>query len=190
MSSLSFASRTGGKRGANVANLRGTQGATFEGSGKIYRGSPGLFGCCVGSRESQKERYLLIKGPFCFVFVTKDAPSPKYAIGLQSLRALLKSNSSNGGWATVQLTSHVGDVEYECSFPNTDIAKEFLTAVETETSSVHVEAVRKRLGHEHLVTKRTSLIFAETVALEKVQDQPSAPLSPNELISAMPQVGM
>jgi hypothetical protein len=164
--------------------LRGTQGARFEGTGKISRGPVGLLdGCCFcrcfTEKESGKERWLLIKGPFCFVFATKDDPAPKYAIGLQSMQADLK-----GGASTVVISeTDLGDVEYEFTFQDVDIAKQFKAAIDIEVASAQVDAVRKRLGHEHLISKRSSLIFAETVAKEKIAEQPDAPIMNNKEIA-------
>lgn len=171
-----------------MENLKGTQGASFEGLGIITRGAPGLFGCCSGCFRP-KESYLLVKGPFCFVFSSKDAPSPKYAIGLQNMQATVRSGGLSGR-TLVLLDERLGDVNYELSFQTEDIAKVFKSAVESEASSAQVEAVRKRLGHENLLTKRASLIFAETIAKEKISDQPAAPVSTSELLATMPNVGI
>ena len=142
-----------------------------------------MFGCCgCSSSEIGKDRYLLIKGPFCFVFVSKDDTSPKYAVGLQSMQAQVKSSAS----PVVVLQTELGDTEYEFAFNDMETAKRFKAAIDTESESAQVAAVRKRLGHEHLLSKRSSLIFAETIAMEKLSDQPSAPISSGEIASVMP----
>lgn len=178
-------SRGGGLRGASVENLRGTQGAKFEGLGKITRGSVGIFGCCCCSNsEIGKERYLLIKGPFCFVFASQSDSAPKYAVGLQSMHAKIKSTGST----VVVLEGELGDIEYEFAFNDTETAKQFKAAIDTESASAQVAAVRKRLGHEHLLSKRSSLIFAETVAMEKLSEQPDAPITNQEIAGVMPPI--
>ena len=175
--------RGGGLRGASAENLRGTQGATFEGLGKITRGSVGMCGfCCCSNSEIGKERFLLIKGPFCFVYASQEDPSPKYAVGLQSIQAKLKSVGST----VVVLESELGDTEYEFAFNDMETAKQFKAAIDTESASAQVAAVRKRLGHEHLLSKRSSLIFAETIAMQKLSEQPDAPISNREIASVIP----
>jgi hypothetical protein len=171
-----------------VENLKGTQGASFEGNGVITRGAPGFFDCCCGSCR-QKDSFLLIKGPFCFVFASRDAPAPKYAIGLQNMQATMRAGGLSGR-ALIILEERLGDIDYEFSFQTEDIAKQFKSAVEAEAASAQVEAVRKRLGHENLLTKRASLVFAETIAKEKISDQPAAPVSTSEIISAMTNSGV
>jgi hypothetical protein len=180
-----MSNRGGGQRGACVENLRGTQGTKFEGLGKITRGTAGMIGfCCCSSREIGKERYLLIKGPFCFVFVSKEDPAPKYAVGLQSMHAKFKSAGSN----VVVLEGELGDVEYEFAFNDVETANQFKAAIDIESESAQVAAVRKRLGHEHLLSKRSSLIFAETIAMQKLSEQPDAPISNREIASVMPPI--
>ena len=142
-----------------------------------------MFGCCgCSSSEIGKERYLLIKGPFCFVFASQDDAAPIYAVGLQSMQAKLKS----AGSTVVLSEGELGDVEYEFSFSDTETAKQFKAAIDTESKSAQVAAVRKRLGHEHLLSKRSSLIFAETIAMQKLSEQPDAPISNREIASVIP----
>jgi hypothetical protein len=180
--------RTGGARGGSVENLKGSKGASFEGNGIITRGAPGIFGCCTGSC-GHNESFLLVKGPFCFVFASINAPSPKYAIGLHNMQATTKPGGLSGR-AFVVLEERLGDVDYEFSFQTEEMAKQFKSAIDAEAASAQVEAVRKRLGHENLLTKRASLVFAETIAKEKISDQPAAPVSTSELISAMTNAGV
>lgn len=165
--------------------MRGTQGATFEGLGNITRGSVGKFGCCCFSdREIGKERFLLIKGPFIFVFASKDDPAPRYAVGLQSMNANLKSNGSS----VVVLEGTLGDVEYEFGFNDPETAEAFRAAIGAESASAQIVEVRKRLGHEHLLSKRTSLRFAETVALEKLSAQPEVPITSRDIAAELPPI--
>jgi hypothetical protein len=172
---------------AFVENLRGTQGARFEGYCTITRGSPGLFDCFSGNRFRRSICYVLIKGPFCFVFLTQDSPSPNYAIGLLHMEANLKTSISCSR-PVVALQYRLGNVDYEFFFNAMEIATQFKTAIDIETKSAHIEAVRKQLGHDKLVTKRPSLTFAETVGKDKVSNQPAVPSSNQEILYAMPPV--
>ena len=184
---------SGGNRGADVKTLRGTKGADFEGYARIQRGGGrdaigavvcGCFGGGGGSakKESNKERLVLIKGPFCFVFKNEQAASPKYAISLQSMKAASKSSNTH----MVMLETSLGDTEYEFTFQNEDAAKRFRSAVKEQAAVAQTEQIRKRLGHEHLLNKRSSIRYAESIATKKIDDQPSAPLKVDEVMMNMP----
>lgn len=174
--------RTGGTKGATVEALRGNKGSSFEGPGTITRGAEGIGFCsCFGGRgDGHKERYFLIKGPFCFVFSNKVASSPKYAVGLQNM----KPNRQN---ATVVLETSLGDLEYEFTFASEEMAKKFKIAVEKQAATAQAEVTQKRLGHEHLLRKPSSVMFAEQIAKTKEREQPDAPLSTQEVLSNMPE---
>ena len=178
---LPLCNRTGGSRGATVEALRGNKGASFEGSGKIARGAEGIGLCtCFGkSGENNNERYFLIKGPFCFVFAKQDASSPKYAVGLQGMKA-------NAQKTTVLLEKILGDVAYEFTFASEQVATEFAAAVQQQAATAQAEMTQKRLGHEHLLQKRSSIVFAEQIAKTKESEQPDAPLSTKEVLANMP----
>jgi hypothetical protein len=186
--------RSDGKRGASPATLRGTKGADFENYGKIHRGVDGVTcGCFGGSSEKSTDRLILIKGPFCFIFENENSPSPKYAIGLQNMRDAVHGagsslRTSSAGFA-VLLTTSLGDTEYEISFTLEAIAREFAATVQTQAAAAVTETVRKRLGHEHLLHKRSSVRYAEGVALKKIVDQPDAPVSTQEVLGNMPSPG-
>lgn len=158
--------RSSGDRGADVETLRGTHGADFEGVAVIQRG--GIDGgCgCFGGKDT-KEKLLLIKGPFCFVFHNEDDLAPKYAISLAHMKAKNQAQS-----LVVTLETNLGDTEYEISFVEEKSAKDFVFAVTQQAARGETEEVRKRLGHDHLLSKRASVRFAEKVALKKVEDQP------------------
>jgi len=156
----------------------------------VCRGAPeGLCFCFGGGRDRRKEHFLLIKGPFCFVFGSEDSPSPKYAIGLQFMKAK-KKEAARDGHVMVLLENNLGDLEYEFCFESEQIAKKFCTVVERQAASAQAEVVRKRLGHENLMVKRTSMRFAEDIAKQKESDQPDAPVSTEEIIANMPQVAI
>lgn len=115
--------------------------------------------------------------------------SPKYAIGLQSMRAEMKPAGA-GSRGHVLLETSLGELEYEISFATDAIAREFASTVEAQSAAAISETVRKRLGHAHLLNKRASVRFAESVAQKKVADQPDAPVSTQEILSNMPVVPM
>ncbi len=122
------------------------------------------------------------QGSIHFVFAAKDDSAPKYAVGLQSINAKLKSNNST----VVVLEGTLGDVEYEFGFNDPETAKVFKAAIDAESASAQVVEVRKRLGHEHLLSKRSSLRFAETVALEKLSAQPKVPITSRDIAAELP----
>mmetsp|Transcript_1109 Transcript_1109/g.1399 ORF Transcript_1109/g.1399 Transcript_1109/m.1399 type:complete len:209 (+) Transcript_1109:102-728(+) len=176
--------KTKGEEGADVETLRGKSGADFESSAKVKRGdSAAMCGCFGGSDgEPEKERYVLIKGPFCFVFSNVDAPAPKYAISLAHMKAEVMPRGSS----TAVLETTLGDVDYKFLFDNEEIAKKFVSAVLKEAQAAANESVKKRLGHEHLLHKHKSVRYAESVAMKKLDDQPEAPISASEMVDAMP----
>jgi hypothetical protein len=184
---LYYVSRHGnGKDGSSPQTLRGTKGADFENVGRINRGSDGI-GCgCFGGPKEDKDRYILVKGPFCFVFTSETSSSPKYAIGLQDMRGKFNEKSRAGSRGYVLLETNLGEMEYELSFATEAIAREFATTVQQQSKAATSEIVRKRLGHEHLLNKRSSVRYAEAVALKKVDDQPDAPVSAQEILSNLP----
>jgi hypothetical protein len=174
-----------------VEKLRGTKGADFEGRGYVTRGVEGIgfCGCFGGSGERHVERFLLIKGPFCFVFADEQSSSPKYCIGLHYLRAKVKPEARGGSYH-VLLTDNLGDVQYEITFASEDVASQFAKVVKEQASTAEAEEARKRLGHEALLTKRSSVKYAETIAKKKEADQPDAPISTQEIMDNMPVTAM
>ena len=132
-------SRSGGERGADVETLRGTNGADFEGYGIINRPDAGLVGCgCFGGNDN-KQRLLLIKGPFIFVYNDESDPAPKYAVSLANLKGKMHGTSGTA----VALEASLGDVEYEIIFDKESVAKEFLDTVKKQAAVGQAEAVRK-----------------------------------------------
>ena len=165
--------------------MRGTTGADFEGTGRISRGGGVGLGCCFGwgGDDSHKERLIMIKGPFCFVYSDENAKAPKYAIGLQYMNGERKGSS-------VMVQTNFGDLQYEVHFSDDETAKKFTSTLRKQASSAQAEEVRKKLGHGGLLNKRASVRYAETVALQKVKDQPEKPISTTEVMdtfNAVPQ---
>ena len=167
-----------------MQNLRGATGADFEGPGMIHRGVEGGFcGACFGSNPLV-DRYVVIKGPFCFIFFKEDAPSPQYAIKLHGLNADSPTHGSHHRWMVLLRSGAVGDVQYELSFAEEEDAKKFSTVVNQQAAAAATEETRKRLGHGHLLNKRASQKFAETVAATKEKEQPDKPISRQEILNA------
>lgn len=127
----------------------------------------------------------MIKGPFCFVFKTETSASPIYAISLSHMKAKQNAPNSTRGDHSVVLETTLGDVEYEFVFATADTAEKFETAALGQAAAGEADLVRKRLGHEHLLRKRASVRFAESVAMKKVDDQPEAPVSGEEIMANM-----
>jgi hypothetical protein len=182
--------RSRGARGGDADTLRGTRGADFEATGRVSRGVEGTRCFCMGGGgdDGSKDRLILVKGPFCFVFAEEDDPAPKYAIGLQYMRPEMKP--AQHGRYVVLLQDNLGDTQYEVVFPTEDDAERFAKAVKVQAKAAETEEVRKRLGHEHLLNKRASVRYAESIAKKKVDDQPDKPVSAQEVIDTMPAAAM
>jgi hypothetical protein len=101
------------------------------------------------------------------------------------MKAKMRPAGAGGRGHTV-LETNMGEMEYELSFATEAIALEFTNTVFAQSTSAASEAVRKRLGHDHLLNKRSSVVYAETVAIKKVADQPDAPVSAREILSNIP----
>ena len=176
--------RSGGNRGACVDTLRGTKGADFEAPGQVRREAVGVSCGCFGRGKSDdfKDRYIVIKGQFCFIFKSEDASSPSYAIRLHKLTA-----DHEKGSKTVHLTNQT-DVDYVMTLHDADKAAELATVVRRMAAAAETEQVRKELGHEHLLNTRSSMRFAEAIAVQKTKDQPDAPVTMKEVLSNMDTV--
>lgn len=121
-----------------------------------------------------------MKGPFCFIFKNESADSPKFAISLAHMKAKKQSDNS------VALETNLGDVEFVVHLADSATAELFETSVGQQAAAGETELVRKRLGHEHLLSKRASVRFAESVATKKIEEQPEAPISTEEILSNVP----
>ena len=87
----------------------------------------------------------------------------------------------------VRLQNHLGDVEYELQFDKARIAQTFCNVVAVNAQTAQADQARVKLGHEHLIQKRQSILFAETIALEKEDNQPSMPLTTGEVLANLPE---
>ncbi|VEU37533.1 unnamed protein product [Pseudo-nitzschia multistriata] len=170
LKSLSFR-RSGGERGADIDTLRGTHGPEFEGYAKINRsGGAGISCGCFGGSGDTKEKIILIKGAYCFVFVNESDPAPKYAIACAHMKA--KIHSPSHGVHPVTIETALGDVEWDLTFQQKQIAKQFADAFKKQAAVGESDEVRKRLGHDKLLNKRGSVRYAEAIAEKKLEEQP------------------
>mmetsp|Transcript_8361 Transcript_8361/g.12084 ORF Transcript_8361/g.12084 Transcript_8361/m.12084 type:complete len:110 (-) Transcript_8361:150-479(-) len=97
--------------------------------------------------------------------------------------------SPSYGRQDVFLETTLGDVEYEISFDcksSPDAAQQFADVITQQAAAGHTLEIKKKLGHEHLLKKRASVRYAETVAMKKIQDQPEGPVTTSEIISSVP----
>mmetsp|Transcript_32742 Transcript_32742/g.55822 ORF Transcript_32742/g.55822 Transcript_32742/m.55822 type:complete len:264 (+) Transcript_32742:143-934(+) len=198
--------RTRGQSGASVEQLRGTSGSKYEGYANIHRGDGdfdafNIFSLCCGNKSELY--FVLIKGFHCFVFENEDSKSPKYAIELINRKAVIQPShdtiiprvphpgaAHDTGYTTVHLESSLGDVEYKFTVANMEnTASEFCNAVAVASNDASTEQVRKRLGHENLLSKRASMKFANAVGTAKAKDQPDAPVGAAEVMAGMPATG-
>jgi len=182
--------RSGGDRGASTDVLRGTSGADFEGEAKVVRGRGydigscfGLFSCGqnVEQKEAKKVRYVLVKGSACFVFADENDPSPKYAVSLAYMRPIMSEHDKK----TVLLETSLGDLEYKFVFTEQDDAEKFRKVVHKEAAQAECEIQRKRLGHENLISRSSSVKYAESVAQKKEKDCPEAPVDSAQILAGM-----
>ena len=125
--------------------MRGKNGPDFEGYATINRGNDIDFGCgCFGPAKDKKERLVLIKGPFLFVYLKETDKAPKYAVSLVYMKPILQKSA--GKTYEVWLETAMGDVEYELCFAQKNIATQFVEAV-TEQAAAGQADVVKKVGH-------------------------------------------
>jgi len=154
-----------------VETLRGTSGSDFEGYAQVLRGhAPAGCGCIFFGSSHKKDKFVMLKGPYCFVFQSESSSSPQYAISLCNLTMEYKD-------AVAVLQTNLGDIDYELRFQDPKQAESFCEKARALAASGQAEEVRVRLGHEHLLHPTKSIMFAKNIAEEKLDDQPSAPLS-------------
>jgi len=200
--------RGGRQTDASVETLRGTSGSDFEGYATVHRGDgdglmnvfdiSSLFCCC---KEKDGLYFLLIKGYHCFVFTNEEGKAPKYAIELMNRKATIQPShdsiipsiphpgaANDTTYTTIHLETNLGDIEYKFTFANMDddLASKFCNAVAVASNMASTEQVRKRLGHEGLLNKRSSVKFAQAIGAAKAKDQPDAPVGAGEVMAGMP----
>lgn len=197
--------RSKGQSGASVETLRGNTGADFEGYATVHRGDgDGAFAMfdlfSFFGKKKDGLYFLLIKGYHCFVFENDEGKSPKYAIELMSRKAVIQPSHEsfipkvphpgaerNTTYTTIHLETGLGDIEYKFTFANMKdgLASDFCNVVTAASNEATTEQVRKRLGHEGLLSKRASVRYADTIGAKKAQDQPEAPVSAGEVLAEM-----
>jgi hypothetical protein len=141
--------------------LRGSIGADFENHGRISQDMGGMDCGCFGGGEGNRERLILVKGPFCFVFVNEKSPSPKFVVALKEMQVHLKLPAS---LRQVLMEPTFDGAEYELTFATETIAQEFVDAARVQHHAAATDCVRHRLGHDHLLDKTESYRYAEAVA--------------------------
>ncbi|KAL7429812.1 hypothetical protein ACHAXH_002241 [Discostella pseudostelligera] len=206
--------RKNATQGASVQTLRGSSGADFEGYATVHRGDSNMglpsLCCCFGGGNITKDGlyFLLIKGYHCFVYENEESKAPKYAIELMHLKATIQPSqvsyiphvphpgaNHDSMYTTIFLETSLGDVEYKFTFANdannanaskNNLASKFCNAVSVAANEANADQVRKRLGHEGLNRRRSSVKYAQAIGEAKAKDQPSAPVTAGEVLSAMP----
>merc|ERR1712194_284290 len=146
---------------------------------------------------------LLIKGYHCFVFKDEKSKSPKYAIELMNRKAVVQPSHESfvphiphpgakhdTTYTTINLETGLGDIEYKFTFANMEdgLASKFCNVVSVASSEASTEQVRKRLGHDQLLSKRGSVRMANALGAEKTKDQPDAPIRAGEVLAGMPSI--
>mmetsp|Transcript_47994 Transcript_47994/g.58112 ORF Transcript_47994/g.58112 Transcript_47994/m.58112 type:complete len:221 (-) Transcript_47994:199-861(-) len=173
--------RSSGERGASVEVLRGSTGADFEAKAQVVRTDVSGLSCgCFGGKggSESKERFVLVKGASCFVFLSETSATPKYAIPLAHLKAEVQP--AKGGHTALHLMTTLGDMQYKFIFDSSkdkDVAKNFADAITRGASTGEEAEIKERLGHGGLAKqhKTKSVLYAEEVAKDKSERQPDAP---------------
>ena len=135
--------RSGGDRGADLDTLRGTHGPDFEGYATIKRagGGIGVTCGCFGGGDDKKEKIILIKGTYCFVFMKESDSAPKYAISLAHLNAKVQPPSHGVHHVTIETS--LGDTDWELGFEQKEIAQQFADAFRQQAAVGQSDEVRK-----------------------------------------------
>ena len=139
---MCYSNRSGGETGADIETLRGSHGPDFEGNATIIRAGGMGLGCgCFGGGDDTKEKVILIKGTYCFVFGKESDPAPKYSIALAHLKAKLQSSSH--GIHHVTIETSLGDVEWELGFQEKQTAQNFIDKFLQQAAIGEADEVRK-----------------------------------------------
>lgn len=153
--------RSGGERGADINTLRGSHGPDFEGCATITRADGvGLSCSCFGKDDANREKIILIKGAYCFVFTDEDDPAPKYAIALAHMKPKLQSPSHGIHYLTIETS--LGDVDWELGFQQKQIAQQFADVFRQQAALGEADQVRKVsycIGGFHSTLHPTLLFF-------------------------------
>ena len=133
--------RNDGEAGADIATLRGSNGPDFEGKATITRGGIDFSCSCFGKSDDTKEKIILIKGAYCFVFGNESDQSPKYAIALAFMKVNLHAPSHGVHYVTVETS--LGDVEWELGFQEKELAQKFVEAFKKQAAAGEADKARE-----------------------------------------------
>jgi len=168
------------EQGANVRALRGIYGSDFEGYAVVCLGAVSASGTkkrsslgFAGISSDPKERFLLIKGSFCFVFKEEQSSAPKYVIRLGSHTKSRVTNVTRHMTTVVMKQQEAS--EHKFVFLREGNAKNFCATVNRIATrkrgddEMEEEQMQQRFGTEHqqLVLSKSKLIrYAESIAME------------------------
>ena len=96
---------------------------------------------CFGGGDDKKEKTILIKGTYCFVFIKESDAAPKYAISLAHMKAKIQSPSHGVHHVTIETS--LGDADWELGFQQKEIAKQFADAFRQQAAIGEADEVRK-----------------------------------------------
>lgn len=165
--------------GADVMELRGIYGADFEGYASVTKRSKRSLGGLLGKKNVPKQRFLLIKGAFLFVFKDELSASPRYIIRLAytKSRVVPKEDATDQDVTSVimetPMTNDQTDLEYELVFQRENYANGFVAAATQMAEQGEMDEIPERLGSAHLLTQPESMRYAEKVAMETMDDHPT-----------------
>ena len=139
---MAFWKRNDGEAGADIVTLRGSHGPDFEGNATISRAGGIGFSCeCFGGGDDKKEKIILIKGAYCFVFGAESDQAPKYAISLAHMKAKIQSPSHGVHHVTIEAS--LGDIEWELGFLEKETAQSFVDAFRKQAAVGEADQVRE-----------------------------------------------
>lgn len=90
----------------------------------------------------------------------------------------------------VVLETALGDVDYCFLFKTAEEAQKFASVVAEQAAIAEAEQVKERLGHGHLLQKRSSVKYAQSIAQKKEKDQPEQPITAAEVMAAVPMTNI
>lgn len=90
-----------------------------------------------------KEKIVLIKGPYCFVFNKETDQAPKYAIALAHMTTTTQPSPARDGQFPVTIETSMGDAEWELIFQKKNIAKQFVASFKQQAAVGEADEVRK-----------------------------------------------
>jgi hypothetical protein len=86
----------------------------------------------------------------------------------------------------VLLETSLGETQYEIRLGNHDDTIKFHQVVTEQSAIGRNNTTRTKLGHEHLLKKRSSIVYAEEIALKKyIKEQPEEPIKTKDVLDTM-----